>query len=94
VTAAEGKPSGAEERARRAEEALEEALEERNRLWAELQSRTAHDRELEYSRREVERMKSSLSWRITAPLRVVGWIMGERRRIVRSMRRLLADRST
>jgi hypothetical protein len=94
VTAAEGKPLGAEERARRAEEALEEALEERNRLWTELQSRTAHDRELEFYRREVERMKRSLSWRITAPLRVARWIMGERRRIVRSMRRLLADRST
>jgi hypothetical protein len=94
VTPAVQGSGGAEEHARRAEEALEEALAERNRLWAELQSRTAQDRELEYYRREVERMKRTLSWRITAPLRIARWIVHERRKVVRLVRRALAGRST
>jgi hypothetical protein len=91
---AEQASGGAEERARRAEKALEEALAERNRLWAELQTRTAQDRELEYYRREVERMKRTLSWRMTALLRVGHWMFYERREIVRRVRRFLAGRTT
>lgn len=58
-----------QERAERAESALAQALEERNRLWAELQRRTAKDREAEHWRRRLEGLEDSLSWRITLPLR-------------------------
>jgi uncharacterized protein YhaN len=61
----------AETRAQRAEEALAQALRERNELWAQLQTRNAQDRQLEHQRRVIEAMTSSLSWRITAPLRLV-----------------------
>jgi hypothetical protein len=52
------------------DEALAEALAERNRLWDELQSRTAQERELEYWRERALEMERSPSWRITAPLRL------------------------
>jgi hypothetical protein len=60
-----------ETRAQRAEEALAQALRERNELWAQLQTRNAQDRQLEHQQRVIEAMTSSLSWRITAPLRLV-----------------------
>jgi hypothetical protein len=60
-----------ETRARRAEEALAEALRERNELWAQLQTRTAQERQLEHQQRVIDAMQSSVSWRITAPLRLV-----------------------
>jgi len=60
-----------ETRAQRAEEALAQALQERNELWAQLQTRNAQDRQLEHQQRVIEAMTSSLSWRITAPLRMV-----------------------
>ena len=60
-----------ETRAQRAEEALAQALQERNELWAQLQTRNAQDRQLEHQQRVIEAMTSSLSWRITAPLRLV-----------------------
>ena len=60
-----------ETRAQRAEEALAQALRERNELWAELQTRNAQDRQLEHQQRVIEAMQSSVSWRITAPLRLV-----------------------
>ena len=60
-----------ETRARRAEEALAEALRERNELWAQLQTRTAQERLLEHQQRVIDAMQSSVSWRITAPLRLV-----------------------
>ena len=59
----------AEERARRAEAALEEALAERNRLWNELQRRTASEHEADYYRSIYAALEGSLSWRMTAPLR-------------------------
>lgn len=43
--------------------------EENARLWAELHERTAQQREVEYLRRLVGGMESSLSWRVTKPLR-------------------------
>ena len=52
------------------DEALQAALEERNRLWEQLQAREASERELEYWRRHASAMETSLSWRITAPLRL------------------------
>ena len=60
-----------ETRAQRAEEALAQALAERNELWAQLQTRNAQDRQLEHQQRVIEAMATSLSWRITAPLRLV-----------------------
>jgi uncharacterized protein YhaN len=60
-----------ETRAQRAEEALAQALQERNELWAQLQTRNAQDRQLEHQQRVIEAMTTSLSWRITAPLRLV-----------------------
>ena len=59
-----------EERAHRAEEALEEALRERNELWRDLHRGVALERELEHCRELNMQFESSLSWRITAPLRV------------------------
>jgi hypothetical protein len=75
-----------ETRAQRAEEALAEALRERNELWAQLQSRTAQDRQLEHQQRVIEAMSTSLSWRITAPLRLIKRAGGP----VGALRKLLA----
>jgi hypothetical protein len=41
------------------EKALEEALEERNRLWAELNERKVDQQELEYLRSELKKMQDS-----------------------------------
>ena len=75
-----------ETRAQRAEEALADALRERNELWAQLQSRTAEDRRVEHLERVVEAMQSSVSWRITAPLRTVKRVGGP----TAALRKLLA----
>ncbi len=75
-----------EVRAQRAEEALAGALRERNELWAQLQSRTAEDRRVEHLERVVEAMQSSVSWRITAPLRTVKRVGGP----AAALRKLLA----
>ena len=45
------------------------ALRERNELWAQLQNRTAQRRELEHLQSLLSDIQSSLSWRLTAPLR-------------------------
>ena len=58
-----------EERARRAEEALEEVVQERNRLWAELQRRNAVEADLEYWRGRAADIEQSRWWRIGFPLR-------------------------
>ena len=58
-----------EERARRAEEALEEVIQERNRLWAELQRRNAVEADLEYWRGRAADIEQSRWWRIGFPLR-------------------------
>ena len=60
-----------ETRAQRAEAALAQALRERSDLWAQLQTRNAQDRQLEHQQRVIEAMSTSVSWRITAPLRLV-----------------------
>ena len=59
--------------------ALQEALEERNRLWEELNRRVAQERELEYYRELNANIMSSFSWRVTAPLRA-GKTVAERAR--------------
>jgi hypothetical protein len=60
-----------EERLRRAEEALAEMTEERNRLWAELQEKNAMEADLEYWRGRAAGMESSRWWRAGKPLRVL-----------------------
>lgn len=46
------------------ERALEEALAERNRLWAELNRERADRRELEHLRRELTEIRASTWWKI------------------------------
>jgi hypothetical protein len=53
------------------ERALEEALRERARLWEQLHEQRAAEREVEELKAKIARMESSLSWRITRPLRDV-----------------------
>jgi hypothetical protein len=53
------------------ERALEEALQERARLWEQLHEQRAAEREVEELKATIARMQSSLSWRITRPLRDV-----------------------
>ena len=53
-----------EERLAAAEKALEEALAERNRLWAQLNEQRADQRELEHLRNEVSTIHSSRMWTI------------------------------
>jgi hypothetical protein len=43
---------------------------ERARLWEQLHEQRAAEREVEYLRAKIAQMESSLSWRITKPLRV------------------------
>lgn len=52
-----------------AQQALVESLEERNRLWEELQSLKALRHENEYLQRLLAQLEGSLSWRLTKPLR-------------------------
>jgi hypothetical protein len=53
------------------ERALDEALRERARLWEQLHEQRAAEREVEELKAKIARMESSLSWRITRPLRDV-----------------------
>ncbi len=46
------------------EKALEEALAERNRLWAELNERRVDQRELEHLRSELKMVRDSTAWKI------------------------------
>jgi hypothetical protein len=67
----------AEERAARAEEALREALEERNRLWQELQERRATEQDLAYWRGRSESIEGSRWWRLGAPLRLLKRVLAD-----------------
>jgi hypothetical protein len=53
------------------EKALEEALAERNRLWAELNERQVHQRELEHLRGELEAIHGSTMWKLLGRYRRV-----------------------
>jgi hypothetical protein len=79
-----------EARLRKAEEALRETLEERNRLWGELQRRNANQHELDHYRQLYEGQTDSVSWRITLPLRVAAALWrdpaGALKRLVRRVR--------
>ena len=46
------------------ERALEEALAERNRLWAELNERRVDQRELEFLRSELKAIHDSTMWKV------------------------------
>jgi hypothetical protein len=74
------------------DESLQEALAERNRLWEELRSRDANEQELEYWRKRAADMEGSLSWQLTAPLRLavraVRDPVGTLRALVRRLRSL------
>ncbi|HEX6458354.1 MAG TPA: hypothetical protein VF032_05495 [Thermoleophilaceae bacterium] len=50
---------------------LDQLRRERARLWEQLHEQRAAEREVEFLRAEVARIESSLSWRITKPLRDV-----------------------
>jgi hypothetical protein len=50
-------------------EALEQAIEERNRLWAELQRKNAVEADLEYWRTRAADIERSRWWRAGFPLR-------------------------
>ena len=52
-----------------AQQALAESLEERNRLWEEVQQLKALRHENKYLQRLLSDLEGSLSWRITKPLR-------------------------
>lgn len=54
----------------RASARVEELLAERARLWDEVHRLRAERREVEHYRQQAEYVTSSLSWRVTAPLRV------------------------
>jgi hypothetical protein len=46
------------------DKALEEALAERNRLWAQLNEQRVDQRELEYLRRELKMIHGSTWWKL------------------------------
>lgn len=52
------------------EAALREALEERNRLWEELQRQRALEADLAYWRARAENIERSRWWRLGKPLRL------------------------
>ena len=54
----------------RASARVEELLAERARLWEEVHRLRAERREVEHYRQQAEYVTSSLSWRVTAPLRL------------------------
>jgi hypothetical protein len=58
------------------EKALEEALEERNRLWAELNERQVDQRELEQLRRELKAVHGSAMWKLTGHLKRLRHVVG------------------
>lgn len=69
---------------------LEEVLAERNRLWEELQRRTAQERELEYWRSRALELEQSVWWRGTEPLRKLGIVFREPRRAAAAIKRRIS----
>ena len=76
----------------RQDEALAQALEERNRLWAQLQEREAQYAELEHWRRRVADIEGSLAWRITKPLRLLKRALSEPVTALQVLTRWVQDR--
>lgn len=67
----------AEERAARAEAALQAALEERNRLWAELQRHRANDQDVAFWRDRAQGIERSRWWRAGVPLRLAKRVLSD-----------------
>jgi hypothetical protein len=65
---------------------LQELLDERARLWEELHRLRAERREVAYYETLAEQMRTSVSWRITAPLRSGKTLAGKVRRKLESRR--------
>ncbi len=72
-----------------AEEALREALAERNRLWEELQRRSAAQQEALYWRRRAEELEASAWWRAGEPFRLAGRALREPAKALRAVARRL-----
>jgi hypothetical protein len=68
---------GAEQRAERAEQALRDALTERNQLWEELQRRRAVEEDLAYWRARAKDIEDSRWWRAGLPVRLVKRILAD-----------------
>jgi hypothetical protein len=66
-----------EERAEQAEQALRDALAERNHLWEELQRRRSVEEDLAYWRGRAEDIEHSRWWRAGAPLRLAKRILAD-----------------
>jgi hypothetical protein len=58
-------------------DALQEALEERNRLWEELQRRRSVEEDLAYWRGRAQDIERSRWWRAGAPLRLAKRILDD-----------------
>ena len=59
---------------------LQELLDERARLWEELHRLRAERREVAYYEALATKMQTSVSWRVTAPLRAGKTLAGKVRR--------------
>src|SRR6266403_1792616 len=81
-----------DERAKRAEAALEEVIAERNRLWDELHGRKSDEREAAYYRALYHQVVTSRSWKITAPLRGTKWFVQQIPELGQRLRRFLSHR--
>ncbi len=68
----------------RSEARVRELLEERARLWEELHRLRAERREVAYYETLAEQMRTSVSWRVTAPLRAGKTLAGKVRRKLES----------
>jgi len=66
-----------EERVERAEAALAESLEERNRIWAELQERRSDERELTELRTQITAVEQSWWWRAGKPFRIAERLLAD-----------------
>jgi len=78
--------AGVHERPDAAEARLRELLEERARLWEELHRLRAERREVAYYQALAEQMRTSVSWRVTAPLRAGKTLAGKVRRKLETRR--------
>ena len=65
---------------------LQELLEERARLWEEVHRLRAERREVAYYEKLADQMRTSVSWRVTAPLRAGKTIAGKVRRKLETRR--------
>lgn len=81
-----------EQRLQQAEAALEESLAERNRLWEQLQRNNAAADDVKHLRALVASMESSVSWRLTTPIRVIKTTLGPRWRLIRRLWPTVAGR--